>query len=78
MGWILLKMIKITTECIKLGQLLKFGSIISSGSEEKEYLQTHKVLVNNQPENRRGRKLFAGDKIEIDSELFLIQKDENK
>jgi ribosome-associated protein len=65
--------IKITTEFIKLGQLLKLTHIISSGSEEKIYAATREILVNGQLENRRGRKLYPGDVIEAEKRVFVIR-----
>lgn len=53
--------VQINTEYIKLDSLLKFANVVSSGGEAKIYIQENKILVNNQPENRRGRKLYAGD-----------------
>jgi S4 domain protein YaaA len=65
--------IKITTEFIKLGQLLKLTHIISSGGEEKIYVATIKIVVNNELENRRGRKLYPGDVIEVENRTFVIR-----
>ena len=53
--------IKITTPYITLGQLLKLASLIGNGGEAKAYLATHEVLVNGEPDARRGRKLYPGD-----------------
>ena len=38
----------------------------------KAYLATEKVLVNNEPENRRGRKLYNGDIVETDGLRILV------
>ena len=46
---------------ITLGQLLKLVGEVGSGGEIKPYLSEHSPLVNGQQENRRGRKLRAGD-----------------
>ena len=40
--------VKIRPPFIKLGQLLKFIDIIESGGSEKEYLETHDILVNGE------------------------------
>lgn len=64
--------IKISTEYIKLGQLLKLTNIISTGGEEKIYVATRKILVNNEPENRRGRKLYPNDIVEVENRIFKI------
>lgn len=52
--------VKITTEFITLGQLLKYCSIISSGALAKDFLLENEVKVNNETENRRGRKIYPG------------------
>ena len=55
--------IRITTEFITLGQLLKLASIISNGGQAKGYLLENEVLVNGTPDQRRGRKLRPRDEI---------------
>lgn len=68
-----MKEISITTPYIKLGQMLKVASLIQTGGEEKTFVASHKILVNGESENRRGRKLYPNDKVDIDSQLFLIK-----
>lgn len=74
-----MKKILITSEYITLGQLLKFADVIQSGGETKYFLAVNRILVNNELENRRGRKLYPGDIIDIKSQFrFVIaRKDEN-
>lgn len=67
-----MKNIKINTEYITLQQLLKMEDIISSGGEAKYYLAENEVIVNNEIESRRGRKLYIGDHIIIASEEYII------
>jgi ribosome-associated protein len=50
---------------ITLGQLLKLVGIASTGGEAKMYLEAHNTLVNGEPEDRRGRKLRAGDTVKL-------------
>lgn len=57
--------IKITTEHITLGQFLKRADVIDSGGAAKHFLAEHEVYVNGEPEARRGRKLYDGDKVEL-------------
>ena len=57
---------------ITLGQLLKAADFISSGGEQKEFLLTHKILINGIVDNRRGRKLVAGDVIKIGKREITI------
>lgn len=46
---------------IRLGQLLKYAGVVGSGAEVKAVLAGGDVLVNGESEDRRGRRLFAGD-----------------
>ncbi|BBI30604.1 S4 domain-containing protein YaaA [Cohnella abietis] len=61
-----MKNIGISTEYITLGQFLKLAECIGTGGEVKHFLQETRVLVNNEPDNRRGRKLRVGDIVEVD------------
>lgn len=64
--------ISITSEFITLGQFLKLSDLISTGGEAKSYLSQTKVMVNDCPDNRRGRKLRDGDKVEIKNNVYEI------
>jgi len=65
--------IHIQTPYITLGQLLKQSSVIQTGGQAKWYLQENTVLVNQEPDARRGRKLYPGDIVAIpDGERFVI------
>ena len=59
-------------EYITLQQLLKVCDVISSGGQVKAYLAENPVLVNGEPENRRGKKLRAGDVVEADNKRIEI------
>ena len=61
-----MKEIKITTEYITLAQFLKFASITNSGGETKIFLSEYEIKVNDELENRRGKKLRPNDTIEIE------------
>ena len=64
--------IKITSEYITLGQLLKMTDFIQSGGEAKFAVKSLALKVNQEQENRRGRKLYAGDVIEIEGSVFTL------
>lgn len=66
---------KINTEYITLGQLLKFSGMANSGGDIKYFLETSKILVNNEAENRRGKKLYPNDVVVIDGEEIIIKHD---
>lgn len=60
-----MKKIQISGEYITLGQFLKKVNIISSGGIAKDYLLDNDVYVNNELEQRRGRKLYKDYIIEV-------------
>ncbi len=66
---------KINTQYITLGQLLKFAGLAHSGGDIKYLLENSDILVNGEQENRRGRKLYPNDKINIDDEEIIIEHD---
>lgn len=68
-----MKTVKIATEYITLQQLLKMEDFISSGGQAKFYLLDALVYVNNELENRRGKKLYPGDVIKIEGKEFIIK-----
>ncbi|MFD2696028.1 S4 domain-containing protein YaaA [Sporolactobacillus shoreicorticis] len=65
--------LKVGESFITLGQLLKFEGLIQTGGEAKHFLAETEIFVNDEPENRRGKKLREGDRIKIaDSAEFII------
>ena len=69
-----MKKVSITTEYVTLGQFLKLADIISSGGQAKFFLEDIQVKVNGEVDQRRGRKLRDGDKIEVEGfEDFQIE-----
>jgi ribosome-associated protein len=50
---------------IRLGQLLKLSGVADSGSEAKALIGEGGVRVNGEPEERRGRRLHAGDVVAL-------------
>ena len=69
-----MEIIKLRDEFIKLGQALKAAGFVDSGVEAKIVIQDGLVKVNGQTETQRGKKLYAGDKVEFDGETILIEK----
>ncbi len=64
--------IAISTETIRLGQLLKLANLIDSGSDAKLLLAEGEVSVNGEIETRRGRQLRAGDVMELDDIVIRV------
>lgn len=65
-------MIRITTEYITLGQLLKLTDWVQSGGEVKSAVTRLNIFVNGEKENRRGRKLYINDMIQIEDKTYRI------
>jgi S4 domain protein YaaA len=57
--------ITIETEFITLGQFLKLADVIQTGGMAKWFLSEHEIFINGEQDQRRGRKLRTGDKIQI-------------
>lgn len=66
--------VKITTEFIKLDQLLKFANIAESGAMAKEMIADEIVSVNGEICTMRGKKVRPGDSVlvEFEDEIFEI------
>ena len=62
--------IEIRGDTIRLGQLLKLAGVAGSGGDARELLASRDVLVNGEPEERRGRQLHLGDVVTV-GELSL-------
>ncbi|WP_010279248.1 S4 domain-containing protein YaaA [Paenibacillus senegalensis] len=60
-----MKAIQISTEYITLGQFLKLADCISTGGQAKSFLQETAIRVNGESEQRRGKKLYPGDQVEV-------------
>ncbi|MDD3712035.1 MAG: S4 domain-containing protein YaaA [Candidatus Izemoplasmatales bacterium] len=67
-----MKDVKITTPFITLGQLIKFLNLIGSGGEVKLFIMQNQVLFNDEPENRRGKKIYPNDIVEINGSKYRI------
>jgi ribosome-associated protein len=67
----------IDTEFITLGQFLKATDIISSGGMAKWFLSEYEVIINGEQDQRRGRKLRAGDQIKIEGHGTYILTDDH-
>lgn len=59
-----MEMITITTEYIKLQDLLKLAAVTATGGEAKLLIQDGEVLVNGEVCTMRGKKLRPSDVVE--------------
>lgn len=60
--------VKLTTEYIKLDQLIKYAGIAYSGAEAKDMVINGCVFVNGEQCLMRGKKLRPGDKVRLEFE----------
>jgi ribosome-associated protein len=66
------KTIEIYEEPIALYQILKFEALVSSGGEAKAAIDEGLVLVNDEVETRRRKKIMSGDIVEFAGERFSV------
>ena len=65
--------VEITSEPVELYKILKFEGIVSSGAEAKAVIADGQVLVNNEIETRKRKKIISGDIIEFTDIKMQIQ-----
>lgn len=67
-----MKTITITTEFIKLQDLLKFANLVETGGEAKELIQGGEVQVNGETCTLRGKKIRPGDVVAFDGQKLTV------
>lgn len=63
----------ITTEYIKLQDLLKFINLVETGGEAKERIQAGEVLVNGEVCTMRGKKIRPGDDVCFEKAHYTVE-----
>jgi ribosome-associated protein len=66
------RLIEISGEMIRLGQLLKLAGVASGGAEAKALIAAGQVTVNGERELRRGRQLHPGDVVRVGGDDLRI------
>ncbi len=66
---------EITTDMIRLGQLLKVCGIAENGGVAKAMIQDGIVSVNGEITLQRGKQIVPGDKITVMDEEILVQRE---
>ncbi len=64
--------ITITTEFIKLQDLLKLANLVGTGGEAKIVIQEGEVFVNGEVCTMRGKKMRPGDTVAYDGEELTV------
>lgn len=67
-----MKTIEITTDFIKLQDLLKFASLVSTGGEAKIMIAEGAVCVNGEICTQRGKKIRPGDAVEYNGQKLTV------
>ncbi len=67
-----MKEIKINTEYITLGKVMKYANMVDSGAIAKILIKDGEVIVNGEVEMRRGKKLYQNDEILFDGITYKI------
>ncbi|MBQ2061494.1 MAG: RNA-binding S4 domain-containing protein [Oscillospiraceae bacterium] len=68
-----MNVIEITTEYIKLQDLLKFAAVASTGGEAKLMVQEGEVQVNGEVCTMRGKKIRPGDDVLVDGQHYTVR-----
>lgn len=68
-----MKKIKISTDFIKLGQLLKLAGVSDSGAHSKMLIVNGDVKLNGQVEKQRGKKVLKGDVVEVEGSKLYVE-----
>ncbi len=68
-----MKTVAITTEYIKLQDLLKLAGLVETGGEAKERVQAGEARVNGEVCLQRGKKLRPGDEVDFAGERLAVK-----
>ena len=64
--------IAIKEDFIRLDSAMKLASLVATGGHAKIVIQNGEVKVNGEVCTMRGKKLYKGDKVEIEASGFEI------
>ena len=63
-----MRIVTITTEFIRLQDVLKLCNLVETGGEAKERIQEGEAMVNGEVCTQRGKKLRPGDTVFFDGQ----------
>jgi len=66
----------ITTEYIKLQDLMKLADLVSTGGEAKLRILNEEVTVNSEVCTMRGKKLRPGDTVTFMGNTWLVSQED--
>jgi len=68
-----MKTVVITTEFIKLQDLLKLAGLVGTGGEAKERVQAGEALVDGEVCLQRGKKLRPGNEVSFAGQRLVMK-----
>ena len=66
------EIIKINTPFIRLDSFLKLAGIVGTGGQAKMLINDGLVKLNGEVCLMRGKKLYVGDKVELEGETAIV------
>jgi len=64
--------VTIQSSYITLGQFLKLANLVQSGGQAKAFIAGNQIQVNGVPTRQQEKKLYPGDKVEINDTVYEI------
>ena len=64
--------VPITTETIRLGQLLKLAGVVDDGVRARELIENGEVSVDGEVDRRRGRQVRPGSVVRLGDTLVRV------
>jgi len=68
-----MKIVVITTEYIKLQDLLKLAGLVETGGEAKERVQAGEARVGGEVCLQRGKKIRPGDEVDFAGQRIAVK-----
>ena len=68
-----MRIVTITTEFIRLQDVLKLCNLVETGGEAKERIQEGEAMVNGEVCTQRGKKLRPGDTVFFDGQKIGLK-----
>ena len=68
--------VRIHSDWIKLGALLKLAGTVGTGGEAKMMILDGLVQVNGEVCTQRGKKIYPGDTVQIEDTCISVTKEE--
>ena len=64
--------VPITSEMIRLGQLLKLAGVVDDGGQARTLIEDGKVSVDGEVDRRRGRQVRPGSLVDLGETLIRV------